>query len=69
MIYNQKVNLVVVLTSIKRYLVLTMFLPRFNFPEETFLRIGPKVAKTCSYEKFLREIERAIKKEIDILPF
>ena len=38
MTYNQKVNLAVVLMSIKRYLVLTMFLPQFNFLEETFLR-------------------------------
>ena len=37
----------------KRYLFLTMFLPRFNFLEKTFLR-SPKVAKTCSCETFLR---------------
>ena len=55
----------VVLTSIQRYLVLAMPLPRFNFPDETFLRIGPKVAKACSCEKFLRVIDRAIKKESD----
>ena len=32
-----------------------MFLPRFNFPEETFLRIGHKVIKTCSCENFFHE--------------
>ena len=32
-----------------------MFLPRFNFPEEAFSRIGSKVAKTCSCENFFHE--------------
>ena len=27
-----------------------MFLPRFNFPKDTFSRIGHKVAKRCSCE-------------------
>ena len=33
-------------------IILTLLFPRFNFPEETFSRIGQKVAKTCSREKF-----------------
>ena len=35
--------------------VLTMFLPQFNFQEDTFLRIGHKVPKTCSCENFLHK--------------
>ena len=53
-------------TSIKNYLVLTMFLSRFNFPEETFLRIGSKVAKTCSLKNFWdrnRERQRELLKK------
>ena len=32
-----------------------MFHPQFNFPEETFSKIGHKFAKTCSFENFFYE--------------
>ena len=28
-----------------------MFVPKFNFPEEIFSRLGHKVTKTCSCER------------------
>ena len=49
------INLVIVLMSIKCYFVLTMFLAQFNFPEDTSLRIGHKVTKTCSCETFFHK--------------
>ena len=39
-----------------------MLLPRFNFPEETFLRIGHKVSKTYSCENlFFENIYNTVK--------
>ena len=35
--------------------VLATFLTQFNFPEETFSRIGRKVAKICSCENFFQK--------------
>ena len=40
-ILDQKVNLAIVLTSTKRYLVLTMFLPQLIFWRRHFLELAP----------------------------